>query len=266
MIFWELFWTFFQIGAFTFGGGYAMLPLIQSEVASHGWMTDTQLVDFVAVSESTPGPFAVNISTYAYDPTDKDSSIMVGTVAIADKVTYEGVALGGEYKLVTTVVDAATGEAITVDGEPVSATHTFTAESTSGYEVVEMEVPTYELGGRTITIYEELYQVNNGSDTLIADHKDKDDVEQQLDVIAPEIGTSAKDGVDGDKNVVTDGETSVVDTVSYTNLIPGKEYTVKGTLMVKGEDEDGEADFDTVGGLIIGFEGAFNTHNDNRHF
>ena len=64
MIFWELFWTFFQIGAFTFGGGYAMLPLIQSEVASHGWMTDAQLVDFVAVSESTPGPFAVNISTY----------------------------------------------------------------------------------------------------------------------------------------------------------------------------------------------------------
>lgn len=64
MIFWELFWTFFQIGAFTFGGGYAMLPLIQSEVAQHGWMTDAQLVDFVAVSESTPGPFAVNISTY----------------------------------------------------------------------------------------------------------------------------------------------------------------------------------------------------------
>lgn len=64
MILWELFWTFFQIGAFTFGGGYAMLPLIQSEVASHGWMTDAQLVDFVAVSESTPGPFAVNISTY----------------------------------------------------------------------------------------------------------------------------------------------------------------------------------------------------------
>ena len=57
-------WTFFKIGAFTFGGGYAMLPLIQSEVASHGWMTDAQLVDFVAVSESTPGPSAVNISTY----------------------------------------------------------------------------------------------------------------------------------------------------------------------------------------------------------
>ena len=59
-----LFLTFLKIGAFTFGGGYAMLPLIQSEVARHGWMTNAQLVDFVAVSESTPGPFAVNISTY----------------------------------------------------------------------------------------------------------------------------------------------------------------------------------------------------------
>ena len=47
MIFLELFWTFLKIGAFTFGGGYAMLPLIQSEVARHSWMTNAQLVDFV---------------------------------------------------------------------------------------------------------------------------------------------------------------------------------------------------------------------------
>ena len=60
----ELFWTFAKIGACTFGGGYAMLPLIQAEVESHGWMASADLVNFVAVSESTPGPFAVNISTY----------------------------------------------------------------------------------------------------------------------------------------------------------------------------------------------------------
>ncbi len=59
-----LFWTFFKIGAFTFGGGYAMLPLIQAEVAAHGWMDAAELVNFVAVSESTPGPFAVNIATF----------------------------------------------------------------------------------------------------------------------------------------------------------------------------------------------------------
>lgn len=64
MIYLQLFWTFFKIGAFTFGGGYAMLPLIQSEVIAKGWMAAPDLVDFLAVSESTPGPFAVNISTY----------------------------------------------------------------------------------------------------------------------------------------------------------------------------------------------------------
>ena len=60
----ELFVTFFKIGLFTIGGGYAMLPLIQEEVQSNGWMTAQELVNFIAVSESTPGPFAVNVSTY----------------------------------------------------------------------------------------------------------------------------------------------------------------------------------------------------------
>ena len=64
MIYLELFWTFFKIGLFTIGGGYAMLPLIQAEVAAHGWLETEALLNFVAVSESTPGPFAVNISTY----------------------------------------------------------------------------------------------------------------------------------------------------------------------------------------------------------
>jgi len=64
MILLELFLTFFKIGLFTFGGGYAMLPLIQEEVTARGWMELQQLIDFIAVSESTPGPFAVNIATY----------------------------------------------------------------------------------------------------------------------------------------------------------------------------------------------------------
>ena len=64
MIYLDLFWTFFKIGLFTFGGGYAMLPLIQAEVAAHGWLETETLLTFVAVSESTPGAFAVNISTY----------------------------------------------------------------------------------------------------------------------------------------------------------------------------------------------------------
>ncbi|MBR6513334.1 MAG: chromate transporter [Clostridia bacterium] len=64
MIFLELFITFFMIGLFTFGGGYAMIPLIQDQVLGKGWATEEQLIDFIAVSESTPGPFAINIATY----------------------------------------------------------------------------------------------------------------------------------------------------------------------------------------------------------
>jgi chromate transporter len=64
VIYLELFWTFFLIGAFTFGGGYAMLPLIQAEVTAKGWLAAETVVNFVAVSESTPGPFAVNMATY----------------------------------------------------------------------------------------------------------------------------------------------------------------------------------------------------------
>lgn len=63
-IFLELFLTFFKIGLFTIGGGYAMLPFIQAEAIAHGWMTEAEIVNFIAVSESTPGPFAINIATY----------------------------------------------------------------------------------------------------------------------------------------------------------------------------------------------------------
>ena len=59
-----LFLTFFKIGAFTFGGGYAMLPFIQQEVLANKWMTIEEITDFIAVSESTPGPFAINMATF----------------------------------------------------------------------------------------------------------------------------------------------------------------------------------------------------------
>lgn len=64
MIFLELFWVFLLIGAFTFGGGYAMVAMIQQQVVSRGWMTTSQVIDFVAIAESTPGPIAVNMATF----------------------------------------------------------------------------------------------------------------------------------------------------------------------------------------------------------
>jgi chromate transporter len=60
----DLFITFFQIGLFTIGGGYAMIPLITEAVVSKGWTTEANLIDYIAVAESSPGPFALNTSTF----------------------------------------------------------------------------------------------------------------------------------------------------------------------------------------------------------
>ena len=64
MIYWQLFWTFFQVGAVSFGGGYGMISLIREKVIGLGWLSDGELLNMIAVSESTPGPIAVNMATF----------------------------------------------------------------------------------------------------------------------------------------------------------------------------------------------------------
>lgn len=65
MIYLQLFWSFFQIGLFSFGGGYAALPLIQAQVVDlHGWLTMGELTDLTTISQMTPGPIAINAATF----------------------------------------------------------------------------------------------------------------------------------------------------------------------------------------------------------
>lgn len=82
MIFFELFCTFFLIGLFTFGGGYAMIPMIQDQIVGRGWMNDAQLSDFIAISESTPGPFAINISTFVGSQTAGIGGAICATIGV----------------------------------------------------------------------------------------------------------------------------------------------------------------------------------------
>lgn len=64
MIYLKLFFTFLKIGAVSFGGGYGMLAMMREEVLTHGWLTNDELLNFIAVAESTPGPIAVNMATF----------------------------------------------------------------------------------------------------------------------------------------------------------------------------------------------------------
>lgn len=64
MIYLQLFISFFKIGVFAFGGGYAIITLIQHEIMTHGWMTQSELTDIIAISQMTPGPIGINSATY----------------------------------------------------------------------------------------------------------------------------------------------------------------------------------------------------------
>ena len=65
MIYLQLFLSFFQIGLFSFGGGYAAMPLIQGQIVKiHGWMTMSEFTDLITISQMTPGPIAVNSATF----------------------------------------------------------------------------------------------------------------------------------------------------------------------------------------------------------
>ena len=192
---------------------------------------DGKVYDFGTLTDVKP-----SITTKAYDPMDGDSNIGMGDyLYIEDKVAYANLFPGRSYTLVAELHDAMTGEVL-FDGKTVE--HTFTAQEPSGFEVVRIygRFDTLELAGKTITVYEKLYD-EGGS--LIAKHTDKDDVNQQVTVIVPEIGTTAVDGADGDKLVSTDDAATVVDTVHYKNLIPGNRYALVGALFVKKTADDG---------------------------
>jgi len=83
MVYIELITTFFQIGAFSFGGGYAMIPLIQKEIERHGWMTATEFIDIIAIAEMTPGPIAVNAATFVGYKTAGVWGGIIATIGVA---------------------------------------------------------------------------------------------------------------------------------------------------------------------------------------
>ena len=80
---WVLFLTFFKIGAFTFGGGLAMIPLISKEIVEKKkWMTDEEMIDMIAIAESTPGVIAVNSATFVGFRTHKVLGALIATLGV----------------------------------------------------------------------------------------------------------------------------------------------------------------------------------------
>ena len=178
----------------------------------------------------------VEIGTTATDAADGDKSIGVGkAVTVEDEVSYKNLATGREYTVTGTLMDSATGEPIKdAEGNTVTASTTFEPEDTVGKVKVTFSVDTSTLSNKKLVVFEKLEADGN----VIASHEDLTDEGQTVEVIPPEIKTSAADGADGDKEVTADGKATIVDTVKYTGLVPGTEYELQGTLM---DAETGEA-------------------------
>lgn len=189
-------------------------------------------IDFGTLDDPEP-----EIHTTAYDASDSDHYIGVGTVKVSDKVEYSHLVAGKSYTVTGELRDAETGDVLKVNGKTVTVSQAFTAEKSNGSVTVDFSFDRYGLAGKTLVVYETL---TDASGSKLAEHKDKDDVSQQVTVLKPEIGTTATDKADGDKNVVSEPEATITDTVRYVNLTPGKTYKVTGTLYEKVKGKDGK--------------------------
>ena len=210
------------------------------EIAAHADIED---------EDQTVEVVPIEIRTQAKDKVDNDQTISaIPEMTIIDTVEYSRLHVGWTYTVKGILMDKSTGEPLLVDGKEVTGEAKFVPEAEQGTVDVEFTFDASDFANQELVVFEELYF----EDELIAEHKDIDDKGQTVEVVPVEIRTMAKNKADGSKEIIAKGEITIVDMVSYTNLIPGREYTVSGILM----DKSTQKPF-LVGGKEITTEAIF---------
>ena len=210
----------------------------ETTIASHEDIDDV---------DQTVTVISPELATTAIDGIDGDKNVVKDPEAeVTDTVEYKGLVTGKEYKITGTIMDKATGNPY-IDpstGKEITGETTFTPDDTYGTVDVKFAFDASLLDENSqLVVFEKISR--NGEE--IGGHEDIDDEAQAVSIVVPEIHTNAADGLDGDKEVIADHKATVVDSISYKNLVPGKEYKVSGTLMVK---ETGEALLDANGNPV----------------
>ena len=185
------------------------------------------------------------------DIEDKDQSVdypKVGTkasektvgdkIVVTDIVAYEKLTVGKKYTVKGTLMDKATGKAFEVDGKAVTAEATFTPETENGTTEVSFEFAQKAIEGKEISLVV-FEKVLNADGKVIGTHEDLEDPDQTVSFNpdTPEISTKAKDKGTASNEGHAKKDVTIIDEVSYRNLIVGKEYTVKGVLMDKATNQ-----------------------------
>lgn len=208
---------------------------------------DGDMIEITAVNDLIP-----EIGTTA--SIDGEKEVCATEVfTLTDTVGYTHLVPGKEYTVKGILMDKATGEPFLQNGEQITSEVTFVPEAPSGSVEVLFTFDAKLIKTDTnIVVFESLYSESKEL-TVHADIKDED---QTVTVIVPEIKTTAS--IDGKKEITTAGKVTIEDVVSYTNLIPGTEYTIRGTLMNKATGE-----VFTVNGETITAEIKFTPENRN---
>ena len=152
-------------------------------------------------------------------------------VTIVDTVTYKNLKVGQTYKLSGVLMDKETGEPLLVGEQQVTAELEFTPTSSEGSVELTYTFDGSALAGKSVVVFEDLYQDEN----VVASHADINDEGQTVTFGQPEIGTTAT--IDGEKTAQPAGQITITDTVEYSGLTAGQEYTLKGALMDKETGE-----------------------------
>ena len=181
------------------------------------------------------------ISTVAVTEDGSKTTLTADDVQITDTISYSDLTVGVEYRMTGILMDKATGKPfLDFDGNEVTAEATFTPADADGTVELTFTFDSRQLDEDTkLVIFDELYR----ADTLLAVHKDIDAEDQTVEIRVPKIGTTAT-FEDGEKEIIANEEITIIDSVAYSDLKPGKEYTVSGVLMDK---ETGKAFLDING-------------------
>ena len=152
-------------------------------------------------------------------------------ITLVDTVTYKNLKVGETYKISGVLMDKSTGEPLLVNEQPVIAELDFTPTSSEGTVELTYTFDGSALAGKSVVVFEDLYQDEN----VVASHADINDEGQTVTFGQPEIGTTAT--IDGEKTAQPTEQITITDTVEYSGLTAGQEYTLKGVLMDKSTGE-----------------------------
>ena len=154
-----------------------------------------------------------------------------GEVTLIDTISYKNLKVGETYKISGVLMDKETGEPLLVGEQQVTAELEFTPTSSEGSVELTYTFDGSALAGKSVVVFEDLYQGEN----VVASHADINDEGQTVTFGQPEIGTTAT--IDGEKTAQPTEQITITDTVEYSGLTAGQEYTLKGVLMDKSTGE-----------------------------